>query len=82
MEDILQGPPELPFGLDKVLYYKLATKKYFNNLKSLVWIFIEVMATLLVLGIIWINIEWVKIVVTAIAISLALVLFIILAYVF
>ena len=82
MDNILQGPPELPLGIDEVLYYKLSTKKYFNNLKSLVWIFIEIMTTLLILGIIWINVEWVKIVVTSIAISLALILLIILFYVF
>ena len=40
------------------------------------------MATLLVLGIIWITIEWVKIVVTAIAIAMALILLIIIFLIF
>lgn len=82
MESLLAGPPEIPQGLDKVLYYKLSSRKYFNNLKSLTWIFIEIMATLLVLGIIWINVDWVKIVVTTVAIILALILIFILLYIF
>lgn len=40
------------------------------------------MGTLLVLGIIWINIEWVKVVVTTVAIILALILVFILLYIF
>jgi hypothetical protein len=82
MEDILEGPPSIPKGLDDLLYYKLATKKYFNNLKALIWIFIQIMSTLLVLGIIWITIDWVKIIVTAIAISISLILIFILIYIF
>ena len=82
MDNILEGPPEIPSGLDRVLYYRLASKKYFNNLKSLTWIFIEMVATLLVLGIIWINVEWVKIAVTAAAIGIAFILFLILIYIF
>lgn len=82
MDSILDGPPEIPQGLDKILYYKLSSKKYFNNLKSLTWIFLEIMGTLLVLGIIWINIEWVKVVVTTVAIILALILVFILLYIF
>jgi len=82
MENLIQGPPKIPKDLDKVLYYKLATKKYFNDLKSLVWIFIQIMGTLLVLGIIWITIEWVKIIVTIIAILMSLILLFILIYIF
>jgi len=82
MDSLLDGPPEIPQGLDKILYYKLSSKKYFNNLKSLTWIFLEIMGTLLVLGIIWINIEWVKVVVTTVAIILALILVFILLYIF
>jgi len=82
MESLLAGPPDIPQGLDKVLYYKLSSKKYFNNLKSLTWIFIQIMATLLTIGIIWITIEWVKVVVTTIAIILAAILIFILLYIF
>lgn len=82
MDYILEGPPKIPKGLDDILYYKLASKQYFNHLKSLVWIFIQIMATLLVLGIIWITIEWVKILVTAIAVSMALILILIIIYIF
>lgn len=80
--NILNGPPNIPKDIDEILFYKLSTKKYFNELKSLVWVFIQLMATLLVLGIIWITIEWVKIIVTAIAISMAIILIIILIYIF
>lgn len=80
--DLLKGPPQIPQGLSEVIYYKLANKEYFNRLKSLTWIFVQIIASLLVLGIIWINIEWVKIIVTTIAISMALFLCIILIYVF
>jgi hypothetical protein len=82
MESLLEGPPKIPQGLDKILYYKLSSKKYFNNLKALTWIFIQIISSLLVLGIIWINIEWVKIVITTLAISLALILIFILFYIF
>ena len=78
----MEQPPTIPKGLDEVLYYKLASKDYYNRLKSLVWIFVEIVGILLILGIIWINVEWVKIVVTAVAICLALILFLILAYIF
>lgn len=80
--DIWEGPPSVPKGLDDIVYYKLLSKRYFNNLKSLTWIFIEIMTALLVLGIIWITVDWVKIVVTSIAIAMALVLILILMYIF
>jgi hypothetical protein len=82
MENLLRGPPKIPKGIDEVLYYKLSSKKYFDTLKTLVWIFIQIMATLLILGIIWITIEWVKLVVTAIAIIMALILFLFLIFIF
>lgn len=82
MELLFQGPPEIPQNLDKLVYYKLATREYFNRLKSLTWIFLEIMATVLILGIIWITVDWVKIIVSAIAISMTLILFLILAYIF
>lgn len=82
MENLLVGPPKIPKDIDEVLHYKLSSKKYFDTLKTLVWIFIQIMATLLVLGIIWITIEWVKIVVTTIAITMALILFLFLIFIF
>ena len=81
MEYLLKGPPDIPGNLDDVLYYKLASKKYYETVKTLVWIFIQIMATLLVLGIIWITIEWVKITVSIIAIIMALILFLFLIFI-
>ena len=82
MDLILKGPPSIPKDLDKVLYYKLATKEYFNRLKSLTWIFLEIVGAILILGVIWITVDWVKIIVSGIAIGTAIMLFLILAYIF
>jgi len=82
MDLLFNRPPEIPKGLDNVLLYKLQSQKYFKELKSFIWIFIEIIATLLVLGIIWINIEWVKIVVSSIAIAIALLLLLVIIYIF
>lgn len=82
MDLLFQGPPSIPKDLDKVLYYKLATKEYFNRLKSLTWIFLEIVGAILVLGVIWITVDWVKIIVSGIAIGTAIMLFLILAYIF
>ncbi len=78
---IFQEPPRIPSGLSEVVKYKLEAKAYKTRIRSVTWIFIEVIATLLVLGIIWINVDWVKIVVTVIAILMAIILFIALSYV-
>lgn len=82
MDLLFEGPPSIPKDLDKVLYYKLATKEYFNRLKSLTWIFLEIVGAVLVLGVIWITVDWVKIIVSGIAIATALLLLLILAYIF
>ena len=78
---IFQEPPRIPEGLADVVRYKLEFKEYKTRIKTVTWIFIEVVATLLVLGIIWINVDWVRIVVTIIAILMALILLIALSYV-
>ena len=79
MRSILEGPPEIPQNL---ISYKLLSKQYYERLKSIVWIFVQIVATLLVLGVIWITVEWVKILVSAIAIALSLLLIIVLFYIF
>lgn len=82
MLSILEGPPEVPNHLDDIVYYKLQSKQYYERLKSIVWIFVQIVATLLVLGVIWITVDWVKILVSAIAIALSLLLIIVLFYIF
>ena len=75
---LFTNPPTIPAIASGALLYQLRAKQYNNRVKNIAWIFIEIVATLLVLGIIWINVDWVKLLVSAIAIALALVLFIIL----
>jgi hypothetical protein len=77
-QSLFDGPPEIPENITGLLLYKLQFKDYMSRLKSTIWLFIEAIAVLLVLGIIWINVEWVKIVITAIAIASAIILFMIL----
>jgi len=79
---LFRGPPRIPSGLSELATYKLETNAYYKKIKNVTFIFIEIIATLLVLGIIWINIDWVKIVVTVIAISLALILLYVLNRIF
>ena len=78
---IFQEPPQIPEGLTDVMRYKFQFNEYKTRIRSVTWIFIQLIATLLVLGIIWINVEWVKLAVTGIAILLAIILFIALYYV-
>lgn len=78
---IFQEPPTIPSGLTDVAKYKLQFKEYRTRIRSVTWIFIEIIATLLVLGIIWINVDWVKFAVTGIAILMAIILFVALYYV-
>ena len=77
---IFSGPPKIPTGLSKVVRYKLEAKAYKTRITTVTSIFLELIATLLVLGIIWINVDWVKSAVTAIAILLAIILYSLLSY--
>ena len=78
---IFMNPPQIPSGIDDVVKYKLQFNEYKTRIRSVTWIFIEVIATLLVLGIIWINVDWVKMAVTGVAILMAIILFIAIYYV-
>lgn len=73
---IFQEPPQIPEGLNDVMRYKFQFNEYKTRIKSITWIFIQLIATLLVLGVIWINVKWVKLAVSGIAIFLAIILFI------
>ena len=73
-------PPQIPSGLSEVVKYKLEAKAYKTRITTVTSIFLEIIATLLVLGIIWINVSWVKAAVTAIAILMSLILFGLLSY--
>lgn len=85
MEDsepvIFREPPSIPSGLSDIVKYKLEAKAYKQRVRTVTWIFLELMAALLVLGVIWINVDWVRAVVTAIAILLAIILLVALSYV-
>ena len=79
---IFSGPPAIPKEITGIVKYELQANAYYKKLKNVTAIFLELLAALLVLGIIWINVDWVKAVVTGIAIGIALVLIYLLRYIF
>ena len=78
---IFQSPPSIPSGLSDVMRYEFQMTRYKQRIKTTTWIFIELIGTLLILGIIWINVDWIKAFVTVMAILIALILLIALSYV-
>lgn len=79
---IFEGPPSIPSNIKETLKFELETNAYYKRLKNVIWIFLQLIIVLLTLGIIWITIDWVKIVVTAIAIAISLILIFLLSYIF
>jgi len=77
---IFQPPPSIPKGLSELVRYKLEAKAYKTKITTITSIFLELIATLLVLGLIWINVNWVRAAVTAIAILLGIILYALLSY--
>ena len=77
---IFQEPPRIPESVTGVLRYKLEAKAYNQKIRTITWIFLELLGVLLVLGIIWINVDWVKAFVTVIAILIVIVLLVVLSY--
>lgn len=73
-------PPQIPSGLSEVIRYKLEAKAYKTRFTAVTSVFLQLIAALLVLGVIWINVDWVKIAITAIAILLSFILYGILFY--
>ena len=45
---IFRGPPDIPSGLSDVVKYKLETKAYKTKIRTVTWIFLELIAALLV----------------------------------
>ena len=78
---LFDGPPAIPDEIRGALRYEALSNAYYKRLKNVVFIVLEVIAASLVLGIIWINVDWVKIIVTVIAITISLVLLILLNYI-
>lgn len=79
---IFQDPPRIPSGLRGITLYKLLAKEYNERIKNIGSIFLELIATLLVIGVIWISVIWVRVAVTIIAVILALILLVLLARIF
>lgn len=71
---LFDGPPAIPGNVTGLAKYKLQISSYYKRLKNLSFLFIELIGVLLLLGLIFINVDWVKATVTIIAILLALVL--------
>lgn len=71
---LFDGPPGIPESITGLARYKLATQSYYKRLRSLSLLAIEIIATLLILGLLWITVYWVKAAVTIIAILFALIL--------
>lgn len=77
---IFAEPPKIPTGLSEIVRYKLEAKAYKTKVTAITSIFLELIATILVLGIIWINVDWVRAAVTGIAILLFIILYSLLSY--
>ncbi len=73
-KSLLDGPPLIPSSIKGALRFELETNSYYKRLKNSSLISLEVMATLLVIGILWITVKWVKIIVTALAITISIIL--------
>ncbi len=78
---IFQNPPEIPAGLSDLVKYKLEINEYRDRIKTVLYIFLEVIGALFVIGIIWITVDWIRLGVTIVAILMALILLLALAYV-
>lgn len=79
---IFEGPPLIPDNIKGTLRFELESNAYYKRLKNITWIFLELVATSLVIGILWITVDWVKIIVTGLAIGISLVLLLLLGYIF
>ena len=78
---IFRDPPTIPSGLSDVVTYKLKMKDYKLRTRTVTWISIQLLGTLLALGIIWITVDWVKAAVTILALLIVLILLISLTHV-
>ena len=78
---IFQQLPEIPSGLSDVLTYQLRLKEYKIRSKTVLYIFLEIIGTILILGLIWFNVDWIRLGVTKVAIMMVLILLLALTYV-
>ncbi len=78
---IFQKPPSIPEGLSELVKYKLEIKEYQDRIKTVLYIFLEVIGALFVIGIIWITVDWIRLGVTIVAILMVLILLLALSYV-
>lgn len=79
---LFAGPPPIPQNITGILKYEIQSNAYYKRLKNVTWLFLEIIASILILGIIWINVDWVRITVTVIAIAIAVILLLILNRIF
>jgi hypothetical protein len=78
---IFQPPPQIPSGLPDLIRYELELRDYKLRTRSVLYIFLQVIGSLLLLGVIWINVEWIRLGVTIVAILMALILLNALSYI-
>ena len=83
--NIFDGLPQIPEFLSdtEIIWsrplpgtarYKLEMTRYKQQFRTFSWSFLELIGVLLLLGIIWINVDWVRVTVTIVAIILALIM--------
>ena len=77
---LFRSLPQIPSGLSDVMKYRFEMNQYKQKIKGTTWIFIQILASILILGIIWINVLWVRAAVTFIALLIVFILLIALTY--
>lgn len=77
---IFKDPPPIPttLGLDDITIYKIIAKEYNNRISLIGTIFFQLLASLLIVGLLWITVDWVRWAVTTISILLGIILIMIL----
>ena len=78
---LFDGPPVIPESITGLARYKLEVGSYYKRLKSLSYLGFEIFGVLLLLGLIWITVEWVRVAVTVIAILFSVILLWLFSYI-
>jgi len=78
---IFTSPPKVPENITGALKFQLDLKSYKQRTRSVLYIFLEIIGALFVVGLLWIGTEWIRLGVTIVAILMALMLLISLMYV-
>ena len=71
---VFDGPPLIPSDIKGALRFELETNSYYKRLKNLSLFSLEIIGSLLLIGLLWITVDWVKIIVTSFAIGISLLL--------